>query len=155
MAAPSLDRTDRAILAELQQDARLSIRALAERLHLSRTAAHARVQSLIQRGVITGFAASVDRQALGLAVAALVIVRIEETDWHRIACEIEGLPYVDTLMAVSGDVDFVVTVSVPDHATLSSVILQRIHAIPGVISTRSYIILEERQGPGAPDPDAG
>ncbi|CAG7845226.1 Leucine-responsive regulatory protein [Pseudoclavibacter triregionum] len=153
MPSASLDRTDRAILAELQQDARLSVRALAERLHLSRTAAHARLQSLIQRGVITGFAASVDRQALGLAVAALVIVRIEESDWQSIASEIESLPYVDTVMAVSGDVDFVVTVSVPDHATLSSVILQRIHAIKGVTSTRSYIILEERRGPGAPDPE--
>lgn len=153
--ASTLDRTDRAILAELQRDARLSIRALAERLHLSRTAAHARVQSLIQRGVITGFAASVDRQALGLAVSALVVVRIEESNWPRIVEVLEGMPYVDSIMAVSGDVDFVVTVSVPDHATLSSVILQRIHAIPGVISTRSHIILEERKGPGAPEPEAG
>ena len=54
----ALDSIDRRIVAELSRDGRLSVRTLAERVHISRTAAHNRLQQLQQRGVITGFGAN-------------------------------------------------------------------------------------------------
>ena len=150
-----LDRTDRAIIAELTRDARLSVRALAERLHLSRTAAHARVQRLIADGIITGFAAQVDREAIGLVLSAIVIVKIEDTDWQRIHDRIASMPFVERVLSVSGEVDFVVNVAVPDQRTLTSTIMQGIHSIPGVVSTQSYIVLDQREGErsGAKSPE--
>lgn len=156
MTAPKpLDRTDRAIIAELTKDARLSVRALAERLHLSRTAAHARVQRLIADGIITGFSAQVDRQAIGLVLAALVTVKIEDTDWQRIHDRIAAMPFVERVLSVSGDIDFVVNVAVPDQQTLRDTIMRGIHAIPGVVSTQSYLVLDQREGerPGAKVPE--
>ncbi|HZK58422.1 MAG TPA: winged helix-turn-helix transcriptional regulator [Cryobacterium sp.] len=64
------------MVAELSRDARLSMRQIAERVHISRTAAHTRVQNLVRHGVITGFGAQVDRKSLGLHVSALVVVKI-------------------------------------------------------------------------------
>ena len=147
----TIDRVDRAIIAELSHDARLSIRTLAERVHVSRTATHNRVQRLITDGVLTSFAAQVDRKALGLNVTALVIVKIGNVPWPGIASALAELPFVETVQAVSGDIDFVLTVSAPDNEQLSEVILSRIHDMPGVISTRSHVILDERTGtaPGA------
>ncbi|GGA59563.1 AsnC family transcriptional regulator [Pseudoclavibacter endophyticus] len=150
-----LDRTDRAIIAALSNDARLSVRALAERLHLSRTAAHSRVQRLIADGVITGFAATVDRESIGLVLSALVFVKIEESNWQRIHDRIAEMPFVERVLSVSGEVDFVVNVAVPDQQTLRNTILQGIHTIPGVVSTQSYIVLDQREGerPGAKWPE--
>lgn len=154
-APKPLDRTDRAIIAELSNEARLSVRALAERLHLSRTAAHSRVHRLIADGVITGFSATVDRAAIGLVLSALIFVKIEDTDWQRIHDRIAEMPFVERVLSVSGEVDFIVNVAVPNQATLRSTIMQGIHAIPGVVSTQSYIVLDQREGerPGAKSPE--
>ena len=61
----SLDDVDRAIVTALCEDGRLSMRALAARLHISRAGAYVRVQRLEQAGVITGYTARVDRSATG------------------------------------------------------------------------------------------
>ncbi|HEX4443783.1 MAG TPA: Lrp/AsnC family transcriptional regulator [Galbitalea sp.] len=142
----AIDRTDRAILAELSQDSRLSIRSLAERVHISRTAAHRRVQNLIATGVLTGFGAQVDRKALGLNVVAIVIVKVGEAPWQDAAAALADIPYVESVLAVSGDIDFVLTVSAPDNEHLSEVIMRQIHGIPGVVSTRSHLVLDSRAG---------
>jgi DNA-binding Lrp family transcriptional regulator len=141
-----VDRTDRAIIAELAADSRLSIRTIAERVHISRTAAHNRVQNLIANGVLKGFGAQVDRKSVGLNVTAIVIVKVGDVPWPRVATALSELPYVESVMAVSGDIDFVVTVSAPDHEHLSDVIMGQINGTPGVVSTNSHIILDTRQG---------
>jgi len=141
-----LDSIDRQIIAELSRDARLSMRALAVQVHVSRTAAHSRVQRLVARGVITGFGAQTDRKSLGLHVSALVVVKIGDVAWADIAARLAALPYVEKAQAVSGDIDIILTVNAPSHELLSQAILRDIHSMPGVISTRSHLILEEVAG---------
>ncbi len=140
-----VDQVDRRIIAELGRDARLSVRALAERVHISRTAVHTRLNALIEHGIITGFAATVDRKALGLAVTAVVIVKVD-ADWPTVSAALAALPFVEKAQALSGDIDILLTVSAPSQEQLSETILRRIHNTPGVASTRSYIILEELTG---------
>ncbi|UOQ89216.1 Lrp/AsnC family transcriptional regulator [Agromyces endophyticus] len=142
----ALDSIDRRIVAELSRDGRLSVRTLADRVHISRTAAHNRLQQLQQRGVITGFGAQIDRRSIGLHISALVVVRIGEVSWEEIAAKLATLPFVEKVQAVSGDIDIILTVSAPDHEQLSQAILRDIHDMPGVVSTRSHLILEEIDG---------
>jgi DNA-binding Lrp family transcriptional regulator len=142
----AIDRTDRAIIAELAVDSRLSIRSIAERVHISRTAAHHRVQKLIADGVLTGFGAQVDRKSIGLNVVAIVIIKVENVPWPELATALSELPFVESVLAVSGDIDFVVTVSAPDQEHLSEVIMRQIHGMPGVVSTRSHVVLDARAG---------
>lgn len=141
-----LDDIDRRIVAELSRDGRLSVRTLAERVHVSRTAAHNRLQALQRRGVISGFGAQIDRKAIGLDISALVVVRIGEVPWEQIAAKLATLPFVEKVQAVSGDIDIILTVSAPDHEQLSQAILRDIHDMPGVVSTRSHLILAEIEG---------
>ncbi|KFF60419.1 transcriptional regulator [Cryobacterium sp. MLB-32] len=145
-AHSDLDSIDRQIIAELSRDARLSMRALAVQVHISRTAAHTRVQRLVTRGVITGFGVQTDRKSLGLHVSALVVVKIGDVSWGDIAARLAALPYVEKAQAVSGDIDIILTVNAPSHELLSKAILRDIHSMPGVISTRSHLILEEISG---------
>ncbi|MEX1079393.1 MAG: Lrp/AsnC family transcriptional regulator [Homoserinimonas sp.] len=140
-----VDAIDRRIIAELGRDARLSVRALAERVHISRTAVHTRLNTLLEHGVITGFTATVDRQALGLSVSAVVIVKVD-ADWPTVSAALAALPFVEKAQALSGDIDILLTVSAPTQEQLSETILSRIHSMPGVASTRSYIVLGELAG---------
>jgi len=143
----NLDKVDRSIIAELSADSRLSVRALAERVHSSRTAVAGRLQRLISEGVITGFGARVDRKAIGLHVTALVIVKTAgQHEWKDVAASLAALPFVESVAAVSGDIDFVLTVSAPDHEQLSDVIMRQLHDVDGVLSTRSHIVLESWEG---------
>jgi DNA-binding Lrp family transcriptional regulator len=143
----NVDKVDRAIIAQLSADSRLSVRALAERVHVSRSAVANRLQRLIADGVIEGFGARVDRKAIGLHVTALVIVKVDrQPGWQDVASALTALPFVESVLAVSGDIDFVVTVSAPDHESLSDVIMRQLHEVDGVASTRSYIVLESWDG---------
>ncbi|MFK4729394.1 Lrp/AsnC family transcriptional regulator [Agromyces mediolanus] len=141
-----LDDIDRRIVAELSRDGRLSVRTLAERVHVSRTAAHNRLQALQRRGVISGFGAQIDRKAIGLEISALVVVRVGDVPWEQIVDQLATLPFVEKVQAVSGDIDIILTVSAPDHEQLSQAILRDIHDMPGVVSTRSHLILAEIEG---------
>jgi DNA-binding Lrp family transcriptional regulator len=150
LGSGALDKIDRQIVAELGRDGRLSMRTIADRVHISRTAAHTRVQQLVARGVITGFGAHVDRKSLGLHVSALVVVKIGDVSWEEIAAQLTALPFVEKAQAVSGDIDIILTVSAPDPEQLSQAILRDIHSMKGVVSTRSHLILEEMQGHAPP-----
>lgn len=141
-----VDDIDRKIIAELQTNARLSVRRLAERVHISRSSAHNRLVALLEAKVITGFGAQVDRKALGLNVTALVVAKIGDVPWSDVSGRLAELPFVEKVQAVSGDIDVILTVSAPDNTKLSETILRRIHDVPGVVETRSLLILEEIEG---------
>ena len=70
-----IDHTNRRLLAELQDDARLSIAELGRRVGLSSPAVAERIQRLEQLGVIRGYHADIDPRALGLALGAVVRIR--------------------------------------------------------------------------------
>ena len=70
-----MEETDQAIVAALATDGRLSYTDLAERVGLSVSAVHQRVRRLEQRGVIKGYTARIDHEAIGLPLTAFVAVR--------------------------------------------------------------------------------
>src|SRR6185503_18360811 len=80
-----LDDVDRAIVAVLRENGRISIRALAARLHISRAGAYLRVQRLEGAGVITGYSAWVDPQRYGYGLSAYVHLKITAA-WRLATC---------------------------------------------------------------------
>lgn len=85
-----LDEVDERIVNELVRDGRLSIRALAERVHVSRANAYARVDRLIADGVITGFTATIDPERIGLGTSAYVLLSVQQNAWREMAAELES-----------------------------------------------------------------
>jgi DNA-binding Lrp family transcriptional regulator len=143
---PALDDVDRAMLAELSTDGRLAVRALAERLHISRTNAYARLERLMVEGVITGFGARIDPRRAGLGTSAYIMVTVEQTSWRTMATDLHEIPYVDHVALVGGDFDILLLVRTPDNTTLRDVVLERLQALEGVRSTRTWLIFEELPG---------
>ena len=66
------------------QTARMSIRGLAERLHISRANAYTRVERLRSSGVILGFRAEVSPEAVGLRTSAYVTLNLHQTEWRTV-----------------------------------------------------------------------
>lgn len=146
--ARPLDDVDRAVLAELARDGRVSIRTLAERVHVSRANAYARVDRLVRDGVITGFGARVDHERAGLGTSAFVLLSMEQNAWREVSRQLRTLPYVEHVALVGGDFDALALVRAPDNAALRHVVLERIQDVAGVKATRTWLIFDEADGPG-------
>lgn len=144
----ALDDTDRKVLAELIADARVSMRGLAERLHISRANAYTRVERLLRDGVVRGFAARVDPERAGLRTSAYVLVSIEQNAWRDVSARLREIRYVEHVALVGADIDVLALVRTPDNAALRRVVLEQIQAVPGVESTRTWLIFAEVDGAG-------
>ena len=142
-----LDETDRRILEELVIDGRLSVNALAERANVSRATAYGRLNKLIDTGVITGFSAVVDAAKVGLPIAALILVNVDQHNWQLARDELATLPGLEYLAFTSGGFDMVLLVRVPDVVALRDVVLVRLHGSPHVRSTQTIFVLDENRRP--------
>lgn len=147
--AVPLDDIDRQILARLLRDGRVSVRALAEDVHISRANAYTRIGRLVAEEVITGFTAQLNPQRAGLGTSAYVTLTIEQNAWRDISRELRDMPYVEHVALVTGDFDVLVLVRAPDNLALRRVVLESIQAVPGVRSTRTWLVFDEVRGRGA------
>jgi DNA-binding Lrp family transcriptional regulator len=148
--AQALDQTDQQILDALRQDGRMSMRTLAETLHISRANAYARVERLRTSGVIRAFRADVDPVLSGLGTSAYVTLNVRQADWRHIRAELQALPGVVHIALVGGEFDAVLLVRARDNADLRRLVLDKIHGMKGVVSTRTLLVFEEPQPSGGP-----
>lgn len=138
-----LDDVDRRIVAALRADGRMSMRALAVALHISRASVYSRVERLEREKVITGYAATVDPEKCGLALSAYVYLSVKQQSWKALRRKVLGIAEVDHAALVSGEHDMVLLVRTPDAATLRDLVLNRLQDMPEVQGTQTVLIFEE------------
>jgi Lrp/AsnC family leucine-responsive transcriptional regulator len=145
MKLPTLSRTDRRILEVLQSEANLSNVELAERVGLSPSPCLRRVKALEAQGLITGYAALLDRRKLGLDVMAFVEVQIDrQTDAaaEDFRQAIAREPAVVACFSMTGGFDYLLKVIVPNLDAYAEFTMQRLLKMPGVKEVRSSFALE-------------
>ncbi len=76
----------------LQADGRASIRSVAERVHVSRANAYARINRLVEDGVIRGFGARVDHERAGHGTSAYITLKIVQNTWRTVREQLRQLP---------------------------------------------------------------
>jgi len=146
--ATGLDRIDRAILAELVRDGRTAIRALAEKVHISRANAYSRISRLHAEGAIQGFTARLDPAKVGLGTTAYLSLTIDQNTWRAVSERLREVPCIESFALVGGDYDVLALVRAADNGQLRRVVLDEIQEIPGVRSTRTWLVFEEFAGRG-------
>ena len=142
----ALDSIDTKILQELQRDGRVSWVELGDRVNLSASACQRRVQSLIERGVITGFGAKVDPAAMGYDIEAYLSVRVERHDVKRaqeFRKAILRYPEVLTCRMMTGDIDFLLRVIAKDVRSYGRFVEEKILSLPGVTDASTSIVLDQ------------
>ncbi|MDG4787172.1 Lrp/AsnC family transcriptional regulator [Micromonospora sp. WMMD1102] len=135
-----MEETDRAIVAALAADGRLSYTDLAERVGLSVSAVHQRVRRLEQRGVIKGYAARIAFEAIDLPLSAFVAIRPLDPSQPDDAPErLAHLPEIDSCYSVAGEDFYLLLVRVASPVDLERV-LQEIRTAANV-TTRTTVVL--------------
>jgi DNA-binding Lrp family transcriptional regulator len=152
-----LDELDKAILAELQSDARKTNRDVAAAVGISPTTALDRTRGLRQRGVIRGALLDVDLPAIGRPVQALIAIRVRPPSRHNIEGFrnwVAALPDTLGVYVITGADDFIVHVAVPDNNSLYAFVIDRLTERPEVADVRTSIVFEHlrntRIAPPAP-----
>jgi Lrp/AsnC family transcriptional regulator, leucine-responsive regulatory protein len=122
----NLDNTDWKIIAELQEDARISYAELGRRVGLSSPAAQERVRKLEDMGVIEGYHAKVNPQKLGLPIQAITrLNNMEDYDTiQRVAEMVKTIPEVTRCYQVTGEDEFVIHLQLQSMEHLLEVLHQ-------------------------------
>jgi DNA-binding Lrp family transcriptional regulator len=141
----AMDNVDRKILAELQQDGRLSLTDLAERVNLSLSPCHRRLRALEHSGAISGYRAQVDAEALGLTFDALVFVTMRDADRDTVEAfeqAVATIPNVLQAQRLFGDPDYLLHVIARDLRAFQKLYDDRISTLPGVQRLSSTLVMK-------------
>jgi len=141
-----LDTLDRAILAALLDDGRLSQVQLSERVPLSPTAIARRIRTLEASGIIEGYQARIDRRAMGLEMTVLIFISLQsqsEDGLRAFEAATEAAPSVIGCQLLSGDEDYLLTVLARDLADYERIHRHELARLPGVARLRSTFVLRD------------
>ena len=140
-----MDQVDRAILAELQADGRLTVTELADRVRLTPGPCHRWLRELERSGVITGYRALVNPAAVGMGFEALVQITLERGDAGTVTSfetALAELPQVRHAERLFGDPDYLLRVAARDLDSFATLRDQKLATLPGVHRLISTIVMK-------------
>lgn len=140
---PNLDDTDNRILALLMDNARMPVSSIARLLGIARTTVIARINALEKREIIAGYGLRLSQVMYQPAVRAYVGMSVEARCAPGLMKYLQQLPEVETLCAVSGAIDYMLTLRCATTEVLDK-LLDQIGALDGVRQTSTSVILSKR-----------
>jgi Lrp/AsnC family leucine-responsive transcriptional regulator len=141
-----LDKFDIAILEALQQDARISLQALSERVGLTSSPCWTRIKRMEEAGVIEGYSVRVNAAQIGLADTVIVQVTLNDHSdaaLFEFGQALEQIPEVLEAFLVSGDYDYYVRIAVADTRDYERLLRERLYKIPGIRHSKSSFVLRQ------------
>lgn len=123
--AGAMEGIDQEILALLSQNGRMSFTDIGKKTGLSTSAAQQRVRRLEQRGVIDGYRADVNAEAVGRALTAFISVRpLDPRDDGLIPEQVNAIPQITSCYSVAGDASYLLLAQVASTAELDHLLTQ-------------------------------
>lgn len=141
-----LDRIDRKILDSLQKDGRLTMTELAQKVGLSATPCTERVRRLEREGVISGYHARVNPQALGKNLLVFVEIKLSSKSgdvFDRVKKALLFVPEVMECHLVSGDFDYLIKARITEMGEYRQLLANILLKLPAAVESRSYVVMEE------------
>ncbi|WP_417068804.1 Lrp/AsnC ligand binding domain-containing protein [Niveibacterium terrae] len=142
----NLDRSDRKILELLQENGRMTLTELAEKVGLSATPVAERVRRLEREKVITGYHARIDPRALGLNLLVFVEIRLSAKSgdlFDEVKRALAWLPEVMECHLVSGDFDYLVKARISEMGDYRRLLGNILNRLPAAAESRSFVVMEE------------
>lgn len=144
VAKTNLDEKDLEILRLLQMNARITVKEIAETIHLSTTPVHERIKRLEQTGIISGYAAMLDAAKLGKKLMVICYVSIREhnkTAGSKFIKAIISLPEVLECFSISGEFDFMLKVLTQDMESYYDFHVNKLSQVENVGHVQSTFVM--------------
>ncbi|WP_133917279.1 Lrp/AsnC family transcriptional regulator [Streptomyces sp. NBC_00582] len=142
----TLDAIDRDILFHLRQDGRLTNVELAKRVGLTPPPCLRRVKRLEEAGVITGYRAVINPQALGRDLEVLIDVEIYAQDrksFQDFEDTVASYDEVIEFRRMYGRPDYFLRVAVADHAAYEAFLTEKLSGLPAVLRLESHLTMKK------------
>ncbi len=142
---PALDVFDRRILEVVARDGRIGLAELANRVGLSKSPVQARLRRLEAKGVIRGYRAVLDPQAMGREHVAFVEVRLEDTREAALAAfnaAVRGIAEIEACHMIAGSFDYLLKVRTSGMPAYRALLAEHISRLPHVAATSTYVAME-------------
>lgn len=143
-----LDRTDREILAHLQNDARLMNKQLSAEVGLAPSSCHERVKRLWSRGVITGTTTILDPKSVGFALGAVIFANVSkdgQINNDRLLDQLIAAPEIQNIDLVTGKYDMVISMVARDMDHLKSAVYEALTLNREIVSFETSIVYDQRR----------
>ncbi|NIB41060.1 Lrp/AsnC family transcriptional regulator [Pseudomaricurvus alkylphenolicus] len=150
----TIKNDEKAILAVLQQDGRLSNVELAKRVHLSESPCLRKTKALEESGIIRGYRAEVDPKLLGCHISAVILVNLDqrsETDTTAFFDAVQSEARIIECLAITGPNDLMLRVVAKDIDDLGDLTMRGILRYPSVKDIASCVVIKEIK-PSSPIP---
>ncbi|MBU0669812.1 MAG: Lrp/AsnC family transcriptional regulator [Alphaproteobacteria bacterium] len=150
----NLDTIDRRLLAELQDDGRMTNVELAHRVGLTAPPCLRRVRALEELGVIRGYHADLDPAKLGFSITVFAMVSLRsqaEADLREFEAAMTDLPEVREVHMLNGEIDFILKIVSEDLQRFQEFLTSKLTPAPNVASVKtSLTIRTSKNQPGVP-----
>lgn len=144
MSDRSIDRTDRKILAELENDGRLTITELATRVSLSVSRCQRRLRDLERDGVVRGYHADIDAKAIGYGFEVLGFATVQNIDHlGDFDDALARIPNVIEARRLFGDPDYLIRIAARDLEDYQRLYDSHLSKLPGIARMTSTIVMKE------------
>jgi Lrp/AsnC family leucine-responsive transcriptional regulator len=143
-AKTELSAIDRRILRALQEDGRMTIQAIADRVGLSASPCLRRIRQMEEAGIIAAYSAVVDQKAVGLPVSVFISIKLERQraeELDRFGDAIAAWPEVMECYLMTGQFDFLLRVVCADLAAYEAFLREKLTQVAGVSSIESSFSL--------------
>jgi len=144
----NLDQIDKKILSILQQNGRIPNNKLAERVGLTTTPTLERVKRLEREGVIKGYGARVDPEAINRGMIVFCSLRLAVHQMHTLdeVCEqINQMPEIQACYHITGDSDFLLKIVVKDMPAYETFMHDKLTRLPGIERIYSNVVLSTKK----------
>jgi len=138
-----LDEVDQQILEVLQSNSRISFSELGRSVGLSATAARNRINSLVNRRIITRLGVELDWAKIGWPIQSLLLVRTEHGRADTVSKQLHKIPQILSITKTAGTVDLVVRLIASDVSDFASILQKSLSKIPGITSINTLMVLDE------------
>ncbi|MDW3194120.1 MAG: Lrp/AsnC family transcriptional regulator [Cytophagales bacterium] len=145
-----LDDTDHKILHLLQQNARMTVKEMSEKLNLSTTPIFERIKKLEKSGIIDHYTAVINQEILGKKLTAFAHISFKDHSKELISAfeeKILALPEVQECHYVTGGADFIIKILVRDIERYKEFITEKLFSIPNIARIESFLSLQVKTKP--------
>lgn len=141
-----LDKTDIDILNALQNDAKINIKELSDKLHISKTPIYERIKRLENEGYIKGYVAQINNKKVGLPLIVFCNVSLavhDDEHIQRFQKEIKNIDEIMECYSTGGVYDFLLKVVLKDLDDYNRFAFEKLTKVHGIVKMQSSFVLDE------------
>ncbi|HLI46318.1 MAG TPA: Lrp/AsnC family transcriptional regulator [Geobacterales bacterium] len=140
----NIDKLDRLILRELEEDSRRPVKEIAKKIGIPATTLYSRLKKLESSGIIKNYTVIIDHAKLGMPVTAFIFASFSKTEGvsqREIVRQISKIPNIQEVHIITGDWDILIKAKHKDVESIGRFVVDELRGMKGIEKTLTCLVL--------------